>query len=103
MTPLEEGDVRTEVASVGLWTDISVRLIRLPTLEEITREYLGGEIIPRSILMAKFEGKNYLLCALGDGSLFYFLLTSQGRLSEKKKVTLGEPFFALSNSLFCPF
>ena len=89
MTPLEEGDVRTEVASVGLWTDISVRLIRLPTLEEITREYLGGEIIPRSILMAKFEGKNYLLCALGDGSLFYFLLTSQGTLSEKKKVTLG--------------
>merc|ERR1719186_1967742 len=89
MTPIEEGDIRTEVASVGLWTDISVRLIRLPTLEEITREYLGGEIIPRSILMAKFEGTNYLLCALGDGSLFYFLLTAQGTLTDKKKVTLG--------------
>jgi DNA damage-binding protein 1 len=51
----------------GLWTDISVRLIRLSILKEITREYLGGEIIPRSILMAKFEGTSYLLCALRDG------------------------------------
>jgi DNA damage-binding protein 1 len=44
-----------------------VRLIRLSILKEITREYLGGEIIPRSILMAKFEGTSYLLCALRDG------------------------------------
>ena len=33
-----------------------------------------AEIIPRSILMASFEGINYLLCALGDGSLYYFVL-----------------------------
>ena len=32
------------------------------------------EIIPRSILMTTFEGIHYLLCALGDGSLFYFNL-----------------------------
>jgi len=32
------------------------------------------EIIPRSVLMASFEGINYLLCALGDGSLYYFVL-----------------------------
>ena len=38
--------------------------------------------------MAQFEGTNYLLCALGDGSLFYFLMTPQG-LADKKKVTLG--------------
>jgi len=24
--------------------------------------------------MASFEGINYLLCALGDGSLYYFVL-----------------------------
>lgn len=30
------------------------------------------EIIPRSILMTTFEGGYYLLCALGDGALFYF-------------------------------
>merc|ERR1719323_2156892 len=93
MSPLEDtgaGDnTKTSVASLGLWTDISVRLIKLPSLEEITKEYLGGEIIPRSILMTKFEGTNYLLCALGDGSLFYFVVNSSGQLTDKKKVILG--------------
>ena len=78
------------MAAVGLWTDISVRLLRLqPSLDEMSREYLGGEIIPRSVLLAKFERVNYLLCALGDGSLFYFVLNGQGALTDKKKVTLG--------------
>ena len=92
LSPLEEGEEepgKTSVASIGLWTDISVRLVKLPSLEEITKEYLGGEIIPRSILITKFEGTNYLLCALGDGSLFYFMVSSTGTLADKKKVTLG--------------
>ena len=94
LSPLDEsgaGDSggKSSVASLGLWTDISVRLIKLPSLEEITKEYLGGEIIPRSILMTKFEGTNYLLCALGDGSLFYFVVNESGNLADKKKVILG--------------
>ena len=94
LSPLDEfgaGDSggKTSVASLGLWTDISVRLIKLPSLEEITKEYLGGEIIPRSILMTKFEGTNHLLCALGDGSLFYFVVNEFGNLANKKKVILG--------------
>lgn len=32
------------------------------------------EIIPRSILKTSFEGIHYLLCALGDGTLFYFTM-----------------------------
>lgn len=49
-----------------------------------------SEIIPRSILMTTFEGINYLLCALGDGSMFYFNLNkTDGSLTDKKKVTLG--------------
>ena len=75
------------MAAVGLWTDISVRLLRLqPSLDEMSREYLGGEIIPRSVLLAKFERVNYLLCALGDGTLFYFVLAANGSLTDKKKV-----------------
>uniref|UniRef100_A0A8C2WAQ8 Damage-specific DNA binding protein 1 n=1 Tax=Cyclopterus lumpus TaxID=8103 RepID=A0A8C2WAQ8_CYCLU len=51
---------------------------------------VSSEIIPRSILMTTFEGSYYLLCALGDGALFYFGLDLQtGALSERKKVTLG--------------
>ncbi|CAB1339654.1 unnamed protein product [Coregonus sp. 'balchen'] len=40
--------------------------------------------------MTTFEGSFYLLCALGDGALFYFGLDlTTGVLSERKKVTLG--------------
>ncbi|TRY64004.1 hypothetical protein TCAL_00788 [Tigriopus californicus] len=88
VTPLNDEDEKATMCCVGLWTDISVRLLKLPSLEEIAKEPLGGEVIPRSILMAQFENTNYLLCALGDGSLFYFVMTTRG-LAEKKKVTLG--------------
>lgn len=37
--------------------------------------------------MTVFEKITYLLCALGDGSMFYFNMDSKtGKLSDKKKV-----------------
>lgn len=36
--------------------------------------FFFSEIIPRSILKTSFEGIHYLLCALGDGTLFYFTM-----------------------------
>ncbi|XP_044728814.1 DNA damage-binding protein 1 isoform X2 [Chrysoperla carnea] len=90
VTPLRENNVHAHIVAVGLWTDISALLLDLPDLNQITNEPLGGEIIPRSILMTCFEGINYLLCALGDGSMFYFVLNKEtGFLHDKKKVTLG--------------
>ena len=80
----------TNLCSVGLWTDISLRILNLPDLTQMHLEKLEGEIIPRSIIATTFEGTPYLLCALGDGSLYYFLLDAKtGILTEKKKVTLG--------------
>ena len=46
----------------------TIRSLRLDLLRP--QEALGGEIIPRSVLFAEFEGTSYLLCALGDGHLF---------------------------------
>eukprot|EP00111_Clytia_hemisphaerica_P011207 TCONS_00032834-protein len=89
VTPADNEEA-SDLLAVGLWTDISVRLLRLPNLQEIHKVKLGGEIIPRSILMIQLEDTNYLLCSLGDGSVFYFLLDrNQGNLTEQKKVTLG--------------
>ncbi|XP_023675462.1 DNA damage-binding protein 1 [Paramormyrops kingsleyae] len=89
ITPLGEG-ADSPLCAVGLWTDISARILKLPNFTTMHKEMLGGEIIPRSILMTTFEGCHYLLCALGDGALFYFGLDLQtGVLSERKKVTLG--------------
>jgi DNA damage-binding protein 1 len=90
ISPLGEGSMTSEYVAVGLWTDITARILRIPDLSEATKEYLGGEIIPRSVLMTCFEGHNYLLCALGDGSMFYFVFHKEsGTLSDKKRVTLG--------------
>ncbi|XP_048886334.1 DNA damage-binding protein 1 [Brienomyrus brachyistius] len=89
ITPLGEG-ADSPLCAVGLWTDISARILKLPNFTTLHKEMLGGEIIPRSILLTTFEGCHYLLCALGDGALFYFGLDLQtGVLSERKKVTLG--------------
>ncbi|CAG4984132.1 unnamed protein product [Colias eurytheme] len=75
---------------VGLWTDISVRVLKLPDLKPLHTEKLSGEIIPRSLLICVLEGVCYLLCALGDGSMFYFTVDQEtGALSNKKRVTLG--------------
>ncbi|KAJ8724163.1 hypothetical protein PYW07_008143 [Mythimna separata] len=75
---------------VGLWTDISVRVLKLPDLRPLHTEKLSGEIIPRSLLICVLEGVCYLLCALGDGSMFYFTVDQDtGALTNKKKVTLG--------------
>ncbi|XP_064600976.1 DNA damage-binding protein 1-like [Liolophura sinensis] len=90
ISPLRADSEKADLCALGLWTDISVRVVKLPNFDSLHVEMLGGEIIPRSILMSTFEGLHYLLCALGDGSLFYFNLNiDTGYLCEKKKVTLG--------------
>lgn len=90
INPIGENPNYSQLAAVGMWTDISVRIFSLPDLNLITKEPLGGEIIPRSVLLCSFEGIAYLLCALGDGHLLNFLLNlSTGELKDRKKVSLG--------------
>lgn len=90
INPIGENPSYSQLAVVGMWTDISVRLFSLPDLNLITKEPLRGEIIPRSVLLCAFEGISYLLCALGDGHLLNFLLnTTTGELTDRKKISLG--------------
>lgn len=39
---VDSKDEKSEFVAVGLWTDISARVLKLPTLEELCREQLGG-------------------------------------------------------------
>lgn len=32
----------THICAVGLWTDISIRILNLPSLKEMHKEMLGG-------------------------------------------------------------
>ena len=76
----------------------------LPSLEPLTREALGGEVIPRSVLFCAFEGVPYLLVALGDGHLFNFVVDAMsGALSDRKKISLGTQVCSLSPLVSAPF
>ena len=54
-----------------MW-DLTVRVVSVPSLAEAASVALGGEIIPRSLLFADFEGSPYLLCGLGDGTFLSY-------------------------------
>lgn len=56
INPIGDNPNYSHLAAVGMWTDISVRIFSLPDLNLLTKEHLGGEIIPRSVLLCTFEG-----------------------------------------------
>ncbi|XP_044479397.1 DNA damage-binding protein 1-like [Mangifera indica] len=71
INPIGENPNYSQIAAVGMWTDITVRIFSLPDLNLITKEHLGGEIIPRSVLLCAFEGVCYFhSVASFDGSSF---------------------------------
>ena len=88
--PLEEGAAAAALVAVGTW-DRNVHMLALPSLAAACpAEALGGDVIPRSVLLAALEGVPYLLCALGDGQLLNFRIDpASGALSERKKLALG--------------
>lgn len=65
---------RTDILCVGVWTDMSIFIFKLPSLEKIFYHKLPGNIIPRSILTSVFGDAHYLFIAMGDGKLYHFLL-----------------------------
>ncbi|KAG0202400.1 DNA damage-binding protein 1a [Mortierella sp. GBA30] len=80
----------SRVCAIGLWTDIKVILVRLPTLEILASHELPGEILPRSLLLSRFEGVPYLLVGLGDGQLLTFTLDAAlSTLPSPKRISLG--------------
>lgn len=79
-----------DLCAIGFWCKICIKIFKLPNFEELHKEELQSEMIPRSILIVRFEDILYLLCALGDGSVYYFHIDIlNGRLKNRKKVTLG--------------
>lgn len=92
ISPIDQGNpLGSTVVAVGMWKNVGVCLLALPTLQLIAQETLAGTVMPRSILMAKFENICYLLVALGDGQFYNFKLDTRGGiLSDKKRSFLGK-------------
>ncbi|RDD41784.1 DNA damage-binding protein 1 [Trichoplax sp. H2] len=87
---LKDDNERAQICAVGLWVDMSARLLLLPNLQLMLTESLGGDIIPRSIMLNRFDNEIYLLVAMGDGTLAYYLVnTTTCSLTNRKSVNLG--------------
>lgn len=80
-----------QLAAVGSWS-MDVMLLKLPDLSVVTTQPMGSEqVIPRSVLLAGFEGSHYhLLVGLGDGALHSWRMDPQtGALSGEGGVRWG--------------
>ncbi|KAI8611132.1 CPSF A subunit region-domain-containing protein [Chytriomyces sp. MP71] len=74
----------------GMWTDGTVRVFSVETMEEIRAETLGGDLLPRSVKIATLGETPYLLVGLGDGQLIAFVFDAQtGACMDRRKLTLG--------------
>jgi DNA damage-binding protein 1 len=118
--PFQQG-TKTDLLVVGLWTDHSVRIHALPSLEEVCRVVLGGEETAqaRHVVLAplsseekceavesKEEESNHhslhlhLLVGLGDGTLVTYLLafplSGLPTISNKQEIRLGTHPVSLS-------
>ena len=89
---------KNTILAVGLWTDNSVRLFALQTLQELTRTQLGVDTQAQArdvILVALGDILSptvYLIVGLGDGTLITFIvdfLDGLPNLTARRKVVLG--------------
>ncbi len=113
---------KSTLVSVGMWTDNTVRLLALPTLQEVSRVKIGTDTQVRDVLIAPFatsaspmstkenQEKVFLLVGMGDGILITYTIDfSSGlpTLTNRKKGVLGThpiTFTAfVSNEEFCVF
>ncbi|KAJ3366338.1 DNA damage-binding protein 1 [Kappamyces sp. JEL0680] len=79
-------------AAAGLWTDSSIHLYALPSLQHAMSQPLATSSLPRSILLTVLEGTEYLLIAMGNGDLYMFQVAYNGTTivpNDMKKTSLG--------------
>lgn len=82
----------SSIIAIAMWTDNSIRLHALPTLEEICRVQLGTDTQARDILLITLGGKSYLLVGLGDGRLITYSVDFSSdlpSLTNKRNGVLG--------------
>lgn len=89
ISPLQK-EMSSDFFTIGLW-NVTVSVNKLPSMEVIAKMELGGNIIPRSVLLNSFGENNtpYLLVSIGDGALFYIKLNEDHSFSSKKRIQLG--------------
>lgn len=77
---------------VGMWTDNTVRLFAVPSMEEITRNHLETTTQSRDVVLIAHGEQVFVFVGMGDGALItYTLDASSGsvQLTNRRKGILG--------------
>ena len=90
---------RSLLAAVGMWTDNSVRLLELPSLQEVTRLDVGVQVQIRDVLLISFNNNissSHLLVGLGNGVILTYSLVGLdsnhsigGSFVDRREITIG--------------
>ncbi|KAJ3145216.1 DNA damage-binding protein 1a [Geranomyces michiganensis] len=85
------------ICFVGVWGDVSVRLLELPSLHELDRQPIENGMIPRSVLLVTMGDVEFAMAALGDGHLYTYIVDRAKRcLSGRKSLSLGSRAVSLT-------
>lgn len=76
------------ILAIGLW-NMSVVTFSMADAKKMQHISLSEDVMPRSILITKFENTHFLLCGLGDGSLISYRFDADARLQDRKKLVIG--------------
>ncbi|XP_023637339.1 DNA damage-binding protein 1b isoform X2 [Capsella rubella] len=91
---LGENRHSSKLAAVATWSENKARIFSLPNLTLLAEEQLS--CLPRCIILCAFGMEPYLLCGLGDGSLFSFKWKEESfQLEDKTSVSLGRSCLTL--------
>jgi DNA damage-binding protein 1 len=83
---------KSSLLVVGMWTDNTVRLFAVPSLEEITRNHLETTTQSRDVVIVTFEESLFVFVGMGDGGFItYTIDASSGsvQLTSRRKGILG--------------
>ena len=79
------GDAKA--CAVGLWSEISVRVLGLPKLKELVNQPLESDVIPRSLAFARFtEEAEHLVVGMGRSTIQPKLFSHQMTFPRRRKV-----------------
>lgn len=98
--------MQSTYCAIGTWTDVAVRILSLPSLDQVECKKTPGDVVPRSILISELSNNTYLFIGLGDGTLVIYSFDKEtGSLHEPKKYTIGTQQIRLihfcSNEMDC--
>ena len=75
-------------AVVGVWSEFTIRIMKLPDFTETWREQVSIDVLPRALFLKTMGSEERLFCGLGDGNLLLYNF-KDGRIDNQRSMLVG--------------